>query len=88
MGCTHYGIAKNEFKKNFPKNVKIISQNDVVPKKTKEYFVRHPEIESKLSKNKTREFYVTDVTETMKKMAAKWFGSKITVQKVDIESVV
>ena len=88
LGCTHYGIVKNEFKKNLPKNVKIITQNDVVPKKTKEYFARHPEIESKLSKNKTREFYVTDVTETMKKMAAKWFGSKITVQKVDIESVV
>lgn len=85
LGCTHYGIIKNDFKKYLPKGVVIISQNDVVPKKTKDYLSRHPEIDSKLSRGKTRQFYVTDITETMKKLAIKWFGKKITVQKVSID---
>ncbi len=85
LGCTHYGIAKKEFQKNLPKNVVVLSQNDIVPKKTKDYLSRHPEIESKLSKNNTREFFVTDITETMKKLAEKWFGKKIAIQKISIE---
>jgi glutamate racemase len=88
LGCTHYGIIKKDFQKYLPKNVVIISQNDVVPQKTKDYLVRHPEIENKLSRGKTREFYVTDITETMKKLAIKWFGKKITIHKVDIENMV
>ena len=87
LGCTHYGIIKKDFQKYLPKSVMIISQNDVVPNKTKEYLLRHPEIKSKLSINKTREFYVTDITETMKKLAIKWFGKKIVIQKVDIENM-
>ena len=86
LGCTHYGIVKKEFQKLLPKGITIISQDTVVPKKTKEYLERHPEIEGKLSKKGTRAFYVTDVTETMKKLAIKWFGKKIVIQKVSIET--
>jgi glutamate racemase len=85
LGCTHYGIAKNEFKKILPKGVAILSQDTVVPKKTKEYLVRHPEIVSQLSKKGTRAFYVTDITPELIKLANTWFGKAIQVQKVVIE---
>lgn len=85
LGCTHYGVAKKDFQKLLPKSVKIISQDAVVPKKTKEYLARHPEIQSKLSKRGKREFYVTDITDNFKKMANVWFGAKIVVKKVNIE---
>ena len=85
LGCTHYGIVKKEFQKNLPKNVVVLSQNDIVPQKTKNYLLRHPEIDERLSKKGKRDFYVTDITETMKKLAVKWFGKKIVIQKVNIE---
>ncbi len=85
LGCTHYGIVKSEFKKLLPKNVTILSQDTVVPKKTKEYLVRHPEIASQLSRKGTRAFYVTDITPVVKKLANKWFGKEIKIQKVSIE---
>ncbi len=85
LGCTHYGIVKNEFKKLLPKGVVILSQDTVVPKKTKEYLARHPEIASKLSKKGTRAFYVTDITPMLKKLANKWFGKDIQIKKVTIE---
>jgi glutamate racemase len=85
LGCTHYGIMKSEFKKLLPKNVTILSQDTVVPKKTKEYLARHPEIASQLSKKGTRAFYVTDTTPQIQKLANKWFGKEIKIQKVSIE---
>lgn len=85
LGCTHYGIVKNEFKKLLPKGVKIISQDTVVPKKTKDYLSRHPEISGKLSKKGTRAFYVTDITPELKKSANKWFEKAIQIKKVSIE---
>ena len=69
LGCTHYGILKSEFKKLLPANITIVCQDDVVPEKTEAYLSKHPEIEHTLSKNSLREWYVTDITETIKKMA-------------------
>jgi len=85
LGCTHYGIVKKEFKKLLPKNTAIISQDTVVPQKTQEYLARHPEILKLLSKKGTRAFYVTDITENLKKSANKWFGNAVKIQKVSIE---
>ncbi len=87
LGCTHYGIIKKEFRAILPKGIAIISQDTVVPKKTKEYLARHPEIEHRLSKGGKRDFYVTDITDHFKKMASRWFGKAITIQKVSIEKV-
>jgi len=76
LGCTHYPIFKKEIKKLLPKNIKIISQDEIVPKKFKNYLARHPEIEKKLSKHKTTKILVTDKTQTIDKLARKWFGAK------------
>ena len=77
LGCTHYPIFKREIKKLLPKDIKIISQDEIVPKKLKNYFTRHPEISKKLSKNKTIKILVTDKTQTVDKLAKRWFGKNI-----------
>lgn len=87
LGCTHYGIVKKEFKKLLPKNVVLISQDTVVPQKTKKYLINHPEISAKLSIKKTRTFYVTEATPQFKKLANEWFGKTIKIKKVSIEKV-
>ena len=85
LGCTHYAIIKKEIIKNLPKKTVIISQDISIPKKTRDYLTNHPEINNVLSKNKTREFFVTDITPTFKKTASKWFGKEIVIQKANIE---
>ncbi|MCX6751235.1 MAG: glutamate racemase [Candidatus Nomurabacteria bacterium] len=81
LGCTHYPFYKNEIKKVLNKGSKsakgrtrVISQDEIIPKKLKEYFVRHPEIEKKLAKNKKAKILVTDITPNIKKLSQKWFG--------------
>ena len=50
LGCTHYPFYKNEIIKILDKKIAVISQDEIVPKKLKDYFARHPEVERKLYK--------------------------------------
>lgn len=74
LGCTHYPILKNEIRKILPKNIKIISQDEIIPKKLKDYFVRHPEISRKLSHSGTVKILATDKTQNLDYLVKKWFG--------------
>ena len=76
LGCTHYPIFKNEIKKIIGKKVRIISQDEIVPKKLKNYLIHHPEIYTKLSKGRSARILVTDKTQTIDKLTQKWFGDK------------
>ncbi len=74
LGCTHYPIFKKELRKLLPKNVKIISQEEIIPKKLPEYLDRHPEIKNKLSTKKSMKLIVTDKTQNIDTIVKKWFG--------------
>ena len=84
LGCTHYPIFKNEFKKLLPKSVKLISQDEIVPKKLKNYLSRHPEMEKKLAKNGKAKILVTDLTKNVLKLSKEWFGDKTKPELVEI----
>lgn len=75
LGCTHYPIYKKEIKKIVGAKIKIISQDEIVPKKLKNYLAKHPEITKTLSKNRSVKILVTDETETIDKLTRKWFGN-------------
>ena len=80
LGCTHYIFYKKLFRKILIEkklaHIKIISQDEIVPKKLKLYLSRHQEIEKNLSKNKTVKILVTETTPNINKLSKKWFGLK------------
>ncbi len=84
LGCTHYGILKNQIKKIVGEKIKIISEAEIVAEKLKDYLKRHPEIESKLSKKGSRIFFSTDLTENFQKLGSKFFGQNIEVKKAEL----
>lgn len=78
LGCTHYPLFKKEIRKMLPAKTKIISQDEIIPKKLKEYLARHTEIDAKLSKKRKMKILVTNKTEQIEKLTQKWFGNKNT----------
>jgi glutamate racemase len=83
LGCTHYPFYKKEIKKIMGKRVDVISQDEIIPKKLKEYFANHSEIEKKLSKNKKAKILVTDITPNIKKLSQKWFGKNAKLELIE-----
>ena len=60
LGCTHYPLIKNYARKILP-NCHIISQDEFMGAKLTDYLRRHPEIETKLSKNQKHRFVVSQI---------------------------
>ena len=62
LGCTHYPIIKNLFQKYLPQT-KIIAQTELMGEKLADYLKRHDEIETQLTRNQTRRFFVSKKTD-------------------------
>lgn len=61
LGCTHYCLLKDDLRKYYePKNIKIISQDEIIPAKLALYLENHPEIESRLQTGEGRNIFLTD----------------------------
>jgi len=84
LGCTHYPFYKSEIRKIVGSKVKVISQDEIVPKKLKEYFARHRELEKKLAKNGKAKILVTDITKNVIKLSNSWFGGNIKPELIKL----
>lgn len=84
LGCTHYPAIKDEARKIMGSGVEVVSQDEIIPKKLKDYLGRHPEIGTKLSKNSEIQFLVTEKIDANDNFAKKLFDSDIILKKVMI----
>ncbi len=74
LGCTHYGLIKKEIKKVVGSRIKVIDQGDLIAERLEIYLKNHPEIEKKLSKNQSIEFYFSDYNENYQKLKELFFN--------------
>jgi len=84
LGCTHYGTWKGRIERLAGKDIRVFTEEDIVPEKLKDYLSRHPEIEGKLSKEKRCVFYSTDPTSNFLNLGKRFFGERIDFQKADL----
>lgn len=69
LACTHYPLLKEHIIAALPKNVRAVFQGEIVAHKTLDYLLRHPEIETLLTKNAKTSFLTTDTAEFFEKGA-------------------
>jgi len=84
LACTHYPILYSTFEKHVPSNVIMLEQGPIVAKKLKDYLLRHPEIEKKLTKSATRVFLTTDISERFDRMACLFYGEPVHSRLVSL----
>ena len=84
LGCTHYPLLNEKIQEYLPSGVKLISQGEIVADSLADYLQRHPEMETKCSKNGGRVFYTTDSTEDFDHHATIFFGEAVRSQHVDL----
>ncbi|MBL7746527.1 MAG: glutamate racemase [Chitinophagaceae bacterium] len=84
LACTHYPLLKDKIEEYLPVGVKLITQGEIVASSLADYLQRHPEIESRCSKNGRRDFYTTDSTEDFDNHTATFYGASITSKHMDL----
>jgi len=80
LGCTHYCLLKDQIRRLI--DVPVVSQDEVVPEKLADYLDRHPEIESKLSRGRSRSYQVTDLTVGYRDLTKRLAGEDIELELV------
>ena len=84
LGCTHYGILEGPIKRIVGSGVRVVSESTVMPNKLKQYLIRHPEIEQRLTKRGERIFYTTDLTDSFAALGSKFFGKPIEAKRITL----
>ncbi len=83
LGCTHYIAIKDRVRDITNHRVRVLSQDEIIPPKLRDYLMRHPEMEERLSKNGQFEIYATDVSPSFLKNVEKLMGTDFKPKKAD-----
>lgn len=77
LGCTHYPLLKPMIEKHLPNKVTVLTQGKIVADGLKDYLLRHPQMENRISKTNTLQFLTTDSTELFDNHASLFFGQEV-----------
>lgn len=78
LGCTHYELLQPVIREIVGEKVQIIFEGAVVAEKLQTYLVRHQEITSRLTLERKRTYYVTDVSDEYEKLVRLFMGEHFT----------
>src|SRR5882724_3060788 len=77
LACTHYPLLKAKIEQFLPTGCKLVSQGEIVAASLADYFQRHPEMESRCSKNGQLRFFTTDSAEDFDNHASTFYGKAL-----------
>jgi glutamate racemase len=82
LACTHYPLLKEKIGQFLPVGTSLIAQGDIVAASLADYLQRHPEMESRCSKNGSRQFFTTDSTEDFDNHASIFYGKTLKSEHI------
>jgi len=84
LACTHYPLLLSKIQKYLPGNIRVIPQGPLVAKSLDAYLARHPEIESRLSREGVIQFLTTDSPANFDEAGSFFFGSPINSSHITL----
>ena len=84
--CTHYPLLEKKIRSLIPESIRWVSQGKLVAESLKDYLHRHPEMESKCSKNAACRFYTTESEQKFANMASTFLKGKIKAERINIDN--
>ncbi len=84
LGCTHYPLLMNKIVKYTPPGVRIVPQGEYVAASLRDYLVRHPEMEQRLSRRGQCHYLTTENTEKFNQSAMLFMHEAVEVESVSL----
>lgn len=85
LACTHYPLLYPRIRYMLPNHIEVVSQGEIVAESLVGYLKRHPEMDQRLSKSNSIDFYTTGDVETFSKGATVFWGTKIAAKPADFK---
>jgi glutamate racemase len=84
LACTHYPLMLEKIKEYAPIDTTIITQGEIVANGLADYLRRHPEMEERISKQGTKQFYTTDSPADFNNKGSMFFGEEVNSVHLDL----
>ncbi len=84
LGCTHYPLLKEIIQAKIGKRVKIIDSSEALSDSVMDFLHHNPHVNSRLTKDGTCRFYVSDVTEQFQKIAKTILKTAVTLEHITL----
>ena len=84
LGCTHYPLLLDKIKKYCPANITLVPQGKYIAKSLEDYFVRHPEMEARISKNGTCRYFTTESSTKFIESASIFLREEVTAERITL----
>ena len=84
LGCTHYPLLKEIIQAKIGKRVKVIDSSEALSDSVTDFLHHNPDVDSRLKKNGTCQFYVSDVTEQFQKIAKTILKTALTLEHIEL----
>lgn len=86
LACTHYPLLQEKISAYLPEHIKVVPQGDIVAASLKDYLDRHPEMEQKLTRGGTRQFFTTsDDTDDFDHHASMFFSELVKSKYIPLK---
>ncbi|MCF8373273.1 MAG: glutamate racemase [Bacteroidales bacterium] len=82
LGCTHYPIIKNQIRKYYNFNVKVIDSGQIVANQIKQYLQANNLLNDIVDPH--YQFYVSDYTDLFEKISEMFFEEEVHLEMVDL----
>lgn len=87
LGCTHYPILMDKILKYSPDGVYVLAQGARVAESLEDYMLRHPEIESKISREGTIKYLTTENPEKFNALASLFLDEPVKSSRITLPFV-
>jgi glutamate racemase len=87
LACTHYPLLLPRIEAAVPDGVQVLSQARIVSERLRDWLVRHPETESRLSHGGGREFATTDDPAWFSERGGRMLGTPFEARRVRLSPV-
>lgn len=84
LACTHYPLLMKKIKEHLPENVTVVAQGDIIAESLDDYLHRHPEMETRISRNGTMRFYTTESSIDFDEHATIFFGREVKSEHLQV----
>lgn len=85
LACTHYPLLRPKIEQYLPEGITLISQGELVANSLKDYLVRHPEMNDRLSKGGTISYRTTEAPDKFEGLASIFVDEPVEACKVKID---
>lgn len=84
LGCTHYPLLIEKIRRYTPAHIRLVLQGEYVAESLADYLVRHPEMDERLSKGGTCQFFTTESVQKFAESASIFLDHSVEVQGISL----